>query len=115
MRLFDSVRTRRSRAAAAVATLSPFAVLAAVLVLAGSSAAATPTTVGLGTAGSFAVLAGTGISDVPTSAITGNVGLDPHPGSDITGLTCAEVNGKIFTNNASGPACRTIDASVLTN
>jgi len=115
MRLFDSVRTRRSRAAAAVATLSPFAVLAAVLVLAGSSAAATPTTVALGNAYGFAVLAGTGISDVPTSAITGNVGLDPAAGSNITGLTCPEVNGQIVSNNASGPACRVINAGLLTN
>jgi hypothetical protein len=114
MRLSISARARRSRAAVAVASLSAFAVLAAILVLAGSSAAATPTTVGLGTAGSFAVLAGTGISDVPTSSITGNVGLDPHPGSDITGLTCAEVQGKIYTNNAAGPACRTINAGLLT-
>jgi len=105
---------RHPRAAIAVASLSAFAVLGAILVLAGSSAAASPTTVGLGTAGSFAVLAGTGISDVPTSSITGDVGLDPHPGSDITGLTCAEVHGKIYTNNAAGPACRTINAGLLT-
>jgi type VI secretion system secreted protein VgrG len=115
MSLSNLRRTRRSRAAAVVASLSAFAVLGAILVLAGSSAAATPTTVGLGAADSFAVLAGTGITDVPTSAITGNVGLDPHPGSDITGLTCAEVNGKFYTNNASGPVCRTIDAGLLTN
>jgi hypothetical protein len=114
MRLFTSARTRRSRAPIAVASLSAFAVLGAILVLAGSSAAASPTTVGLATADGFAVLAGTGISDVPTSSITGNVGLDPHPGSDITGLTCPEVHGKIYTNNAAGPACRTINAGLLT-
>jgi hypothetical protein len=105
---------RRSRAVVAMASLSALGLLTAVLTLAGSSAAAIPTTVGLGTANSFAVLAGTGISDVPTSAITGNVGLDPHPGSDITGLTCAEVNGKIYTNNNAGPACRTVNAGLLT-
>jgi type VI secretion system secreted protein VgrG len=114
MKLSISTRMRRSRAAVAGASLSALAVLGAILVLAGSSAAATPTTVGLGIANSFAVLAGTGISDVPTSDINGYVGLDPHPGSDITGLTCAEVHGKIFTNNASGPPCRTVNAGVLT-
>jgi hypothetical protein len=112
MRISMSTRMRRSRVVA-VASLSAFVVLGAILVLAGSSAAATPTAVGLGNAGSFAVLAGTGISDVPTSDITGDVGLDPHPGSDITGLTCGEVHGKIFTNNASGPSCRTINPGGL--
>src|SRR5437868_1499169 len=97
--------TKRSRAVVAVASLSVFAALGAILVLAGSSAAATPTTVNLATAGNFAVLAGTGISDVPTSAITGNVGLSPHPGTDITGLTCAEVHGTIYTTNNAGPPC----------
>lgn len=114
MSIFTSTRTRRSRAVVAGASLSVFAVLGAILVLAGSSAAATPTTVGLGTAGSFAVLAGSGISDVPTSAISGNVGLDPAAGSAITGLTCPEVNGTIYTNNAAGPLCRTVNGGLLT-
>jgi len=52
--------------------------------------------VNLGTAGSFAVLAGSEITDVPTSVITGNVGLSPASGSFITGLTCAEVTGTIY-------------------
>ena len=114
MKLSISTRMRRSRAAVAGASLSAFAVLGAILVLAGSSSAATPTTVGLGIANSFAVLAGTGVSDVPTSSISGNVGLDPHPGSDITGLTCAEVSGTIYTNNAAGPLCRTVNGGLLT-
>ncbi len=114
MRLSISTRMRHSRAAVAGASLSALAVLGAILVLAGSSAAATPTTVGLGTAGSFAVLAGTGISDVPTSAISGNVGLDPAAGSAITGLTCPEVNGTIYANNAAGPLCRTVNGGLLT-
>jgi hypothetical protein len=114
MTRFISKSGKRSRFAVAGAGLIALAILGATLTLAGSSAAASPTAVGLGTAGSFAVLAGTGISDVPTSAITGNVGLDPHPGSDITGLTCAEVNGRIYTNNNAGPACHTINAGLLT-
>ncbi len=114
MKLSISTRVSRSRAAVAAASLSALVVLGAILVLAGSSAAATPTTVGLGIANSFAVLAGTGVSDVPTSSISGNVGLDPHPGSDITGLTCGEVNGTIYTNNAAGPLCRNVNGSVLT-
>jgi len=113
MSIFISARMRRSRAAVAVASLSAFAALGAILVLAGSSAAAPPTAVGLGSANDFAILAGSGISDVPTSSITGNVGLDPAAGSFITGLTCAEVHGTIYTNNASGPACRRINGAAL--
>jgi Ice-binding-like len=105
--------TKRSRAVVAVASLSVFAALGAILVLAGSSAAATPTTVNLATAGNFAVLAGTGISDVPTSAITGNVGLSPHPGTDITGLTCAEVHGTIYTTNNAGPPCHNFNLGLV--
>ena len=113
MTRFITKRSRRSRAAVAVASLSVFAALGAILVLAGSSAAATPTTVNLATAGNFAVLAGTGISDVPTSAITGNVGLSPHPGTDITGLTCIEVHGTIYTTNNAGPSCHNFNLGLV--
>ena len=115
MTRFISKRTRRSRVAVAGASLSVLAVLGAILVLAGSSAAATPTTVGLGTAGNFAVLAGTSITDVPTSAITGNVGLSPATGAAMTGMTCAEVQGTIYSVDASGPLpCRITNPGLLT-
>ncbi len=68
--------------------------------------AAGPTTVDLGTADPFAILAGTGISNVPTSTITGNVGVSPASGSTISGLTCAEVTGTIYSVDAAGPACK---------
>jgi hypothetical protein len=58
----------------------------------------------LGNAASFAVLAGTAISNVPTSVITGDVGLSPAAGSNITGLTNAEVSGTIFAPDVTGPA-----------
>jgi hypothetical protein len=115
MTRFISKRTRRSRVAVAGASLSVLAMLGAILVLAGSSAAATPTTVGLGTAGNFAVLAGTSVTDVPASAITGNVGLSPTTGAGITGLTCPEVTGTIYSVDASGPLpCRITNAPLLT-
>jgi Ice-binding-like len=81
--------------------------LALTLASSASSSSKATTTVSLGTAGSFAVLAGTtpGISDVPTSTITGNVGLDPAAGSFITGLTCAEVTGTIYAVDATGLPC----------
>jgi hypothetical protein len=72
-----------------------------------------PTTVDLGTADPFAILSGTGVTNVPTSTITGNVGVSPTTGASITGLTCAEVTGAIYTVDAAGPACRTVDGPLM--
>ena len=58
---------------------------------------------GLGEAASFAILAGTEITNVPTSVITGDVGLSPAAGSNIAGLTSAEVSGTIYAVDATGP------------
>jgi hypothetical protein len=70
--------------------------------------------VNVGTAGSFAILSKSGITDVPSSKITGNVGASPITGAAI-GLTCAEVTGSIFSVNAAGPLpCRVTAASTLT-
>ncbi|MDP3011752.1 MAG: ice-binding family protein, partial [Candidatus Hydromicrobium sp.] len=52
--------------------------------------------------------------NVPTSAITGNIGTSPITGAAITGLDCVEVNGTIYTVDATGPACRVTDAALLT-
>lgn len=84
------------------------------LTFAGSVVAASPPTVGLGTADSFAILAGSTITDVPVSSITGDVGLSPAAGSFI-GVTCAEVTGTIYSVDASGPLpCRVTNAGLLT-
>lgn len=70
--------------------------------------------VGLGTAGSFAVLAGAGITDVPTSTITGNVGLSPTTGAAI-GLACGQVTGTIYAVDGFGPApCSVSNHGLLT-
>jgi hypothetical protein len=96
------------------------ALLAALLVggsilLPGATADAAPTPLGLGTATGFAVRAGTGISNVPASAITGNVGLSPAAGTLYTGLTCAEVTGTIYSVDGTGPApCVVGDAGLMT-
>ena len=76
--------------------------------------AAPPSAVNLGTAGGFAILSESGITDVPTSAITGNIGTSPITGASITGLTCAEVTGIIYTVDATGPPCRVVDPARLT-
>lgn len=58
----------------------------------------------LGNAASFTVLAGTAVTNVPTSVITGDVGLAPAAGSNYAGLSKTEVSGTIWAVDASGPA-----------
>ena len=69
----------------------------------------------LGTAGTFAILTKSGITDVYASSITGNVGASPITGAAI-GLTCGEVrNGTIYSVDAAGPLpCRVPNATLLT-
>jgi len=67
----------------------------------------------LGAAGNFAILTKAGITDVPTSAITGDIGTSPITGAAI-GVTCAEVTGKVYSVDAAGPSCRLTDATLLT-
>ncbi len=75
--------------------------------------AAGTTLINLGQASNFVILSKTGITDVPSSRITGNIGTSPISGAAI-GVSCAEVTGRIYTVNAAGPACRTINATLLT-
>jgi hypothetical protein len=73
-----------------------------------------PSSVPLGSAGNFVILAKTAVSDVPASAITGDVGASPVTGAAI-GLTCAEVTGVIYSVDATGPLpCVVTDATRLT-
>lgn len=69
--------------------------------------------VNLGVAGDFVILSKSGITDVPTSDITGNIGTSPITGAAI-GVTCSEVTGTIYSVDAAGPACEVIDPSRLT-
>ncbi len=77
-------------------------------------AASAATAVQLGTAAPFAVLAGTAVTDVPPSSITGNVGLSPAAGSSYAGLTSAEVTGTIYATDATGPGGSVNDPALLT-
>jgi len=80
-----------------------------------SATAAGPAPVALGTASTFAILSKTGITNVPTSAVTGDVGTSPITGAAIAGLTCAEVVGNVYVVDAAGPVpCAVPDASFLT-
>lgn len=71
--------------------------------------------VNLGTAGTFAILTKTGITDVYQSAINGDVGTSPITGAAIR-LTCGEVmTGNIYTVDAAGPLpCSITSPTLLT-
>ncbi len=68
----------------------------------------------LGTVTPFAVLGASAVTDIPTSAITGDVGLTANAGTGYTGLTKAEVTGTIYATNATGPAGDVDDPALLT-
>lgn len=73
-----------------------------------------PAPVNLGTSGNFVILAQSAITNVPTSAVTGNVGLSPATGAGI-GLTCAQVTGTMYSVDAAGPLpCAVTNATLLT-
>lgn len=70
--------------------------------------------VNLGTAGGFAILAKSGISTVPTSAITGDIGVSPAAATFITGFsltadaseefsTSPQVTGKVYAADYAPP------------
>jgi hypothetical protein len=67
-----------------------------------------PSPVSLGDAGRYTILAESGISNVPTSAITGDLGLSPAAASYITGFaltragdrwTSPEITGSVFASD----------------
>ncbi len=98
-------------------TLASLAVLVVFFSLTGLRAAASTaaTSPSLGSADSFVILAGTpNITNVPPSAITGDVGLSPATGAGI-GLTAAQVTGTIYAVDAAGPAGSVVSPTLLTN
>jgi hypothetical protein len=106
-------RSPRSRSIVAGTVIAS----ASALIVAGTAfvpSASAAQFVQLGTATPFAVLAGSAVTDVPTSAITGDVGLSPAAGSNYAGLTQAEVTGTIYSTNGTGPAGQVDDPALLT-
>ncbi len=70
--------------------------------------------VNLGTAGNYAILAKSGISTVPTSAVTGDLGISPSAATYITGFsltadatnvfaTSPQVTGHVFASDYATP------------
>ena len=105
--------TKREKARTmATRLIGPMALL---LVVCGSGSAASPgpPPVNLGKAGTFAILSKTGVTDVVKSAVNGDVGASPITGAAIL-LTCAEVTGKVYSVDPTGPMpCKVTDATLL--
>lgn len=70
--------------------------------------------INLQSSATYVILAGSLISNVPTSAVTGNLGLSPAAGSNITGFGASEITGTVYAVDASGPAGSVPNAVGLT-
>jgi len=62
------------------------------------------TAVNLRSTAGFVILAGSLVSNIPTSAITGDIGLSPAARSFITGFGLTEVTGAIYASDDVSPA-----------
>jgi hypothetical protein len=89
----------------------------------GAAGAHGPSPVSLGTAGNYVILAKSAISNVPTSAITGNLGLSPAAASFVTGLTLvlpaggasatsAQVTGNIYASDYAVPTPSSLTTAI---
>ncbi len=83
-----------------------------------------PGAVNLGSAGNYVVLAKSGISTVPSSVITGNLGLSPAARTSITGFALtadatkffsisAQVTGRVYAPNDAPPTPTNLGTAVL--
>jgi len=66
----------------------------------GAGVAAGPAPVNLLTAGNFAILTKTGITNVHTSAITGDIGASPITAAAMDNVFCTEITGEIYGSDA---------------
>jgi len=87
-------------------------VVVALLVSHPASAGITLEPVNLGSTAGFAILAGAAITTTGGGIINGDVGASPISGSAI-GIPAAQVNGTIYTVDASGPAGSVMDPDLL--
>lgn len=105
--------------------LTKLAVIGAVVVgiFLQQNATASPAPVNLGLAGKFAILSKTGISTVPPSAVTGDMGVSPIDSTAVTGFsltqdsttrfsTSPQVTGKIYAADYSSPTPANLTTAV---
>jgi hypothetical protein len=85
-----------------------FALVATLAIVMATTTVAAPSSVGLGTAKSFAVLAGTTITNTGPTKVTGDIGL--HPGSAVTGFASVTYIGALHL--ADGVALQAKNALV---
>lgn len=96
---------------------------AMVYTITAESVTAGPAPVLLGTSGNYAILAKTGVSTVPTSVITGDVGLSPAATSFLTGFsltlvgttsaTSNQVTGTLYGGDMTPPTNSNLTTAVL--
>jgi ice-binding like protein/Big-like domain-containing protein len=67
----------------------------------GDAVAKGPEPVNLRTAGDFVILTKTGITNVPTSDITGNIGASPITAAAMDNVSCTEITGTIYGSDAA--------------
>ena len=78
--------------------------------------------VNLNSAGNYVILAGSEISNIPTSSITGNIGISPAAAAFITGFsmvytagnaqsTSAQVTGNLYASDYAAPTPATLTAA----
>lgn len=79
--------------------------------------------VNLGTAGNYAILAKTGISSVPNSVVTGNIGVSPIGSTSITGFSLTEdatnqfsvssqITGKAYASDYASPTSSNLTTAI---
>lgn len=89
----------------------------------GTTVSKGPAPVGLGTAGAHVVLAKAGISSVPASRLTGDIGLSPAAASFVTGFslvadatnvfsTSTQVLGKVYAASYAAPTASRLTTAV---
>ena len=107
--------------------VSFISIISMMLLLFSSSFATAPTVetapINLGTAGDYAILAKTGISTVPNSVITGDIGVSPIAATAITGFTLTQdasntfatstqVTGKAYAADYASPTSSNLTTAV---
>ena len=101
--------TRRAHVLIAAGRSALALAIVGLLFAVGSNAVAAPTSVGLGTAGSFAVLAGMGVTNTGPTTISGDIGT--FPTTSITGATSLTLSG---TNHAGDSVTQGAKTALVT-